>query len=76
MTIRVIQQTTAERNQETQELFQQIRPYLDQGYGYYTAVRKATGRTPNNYKNGWYRALIDYGETQGYHYYRQKGGRR
>lgn len=66
--IKVISQSTSEREAETAALFQQCKPYLDQGMGLYTAVKHATGRNPTNTKSGWYRALIDYTISQGYDY--------
>ena len=35
--ITVVTQTTAERNQETRELFNAIKPLLDDGYSYHSA---------------------------------------
>jgi len=79
MTITVIEQTTEERNQETRTLFETIKPYLDEGYGYRAALNKA-GRIQNGsggyYRQAWFRELITYGETQGYPYNQYKGRRR
>jgi len=79
MTITVITQTTEERNEETKKLFEQIRPLLDNGYGYMGAVVEI-GKVPDKYRNSyygqaWFRDLKEYGEQQGYPYddYRGKG---
>jgi hypothetical protein len=75
MPIRVITQTTAERNQETRELFQQVKPYLDKGYGLWSAVREIKGTPPSNPYGGWYKDLKNYAIAQGYDYIGNKGHR-
>ena len=70
--ITVISQTTAEREEETRLLFEQIRPLLDEGYGYNSALIKI-GRIPRGsrtgyYAQGWFKDLKEYGESQGYKY--------
>lgn len=75
--ITVIEQTTEERNNETKTLFEQIRPLLDQGYGYNSALIKI-GKIPREsrsgyYRQGWYRDLKEYGESQGYPYIEYSG---
>ena len=74
MGITVIEQTTAERRQETINLFNQIKPLLDDGYGYMSACVKI-GKVPDNgrqksgyYMHGWFKDLKAYGESQGYDY--------
>ena len=64
--IRVIEMSTAEREQETIDLFNKIRPLLDQGYTYNRAIRKVRNITALNTNNAWYRNVIEYGESQGY----------
>ena len=68
--ITVIEQTTAERNQETKELFGQIQPLLDDGYSYISALKKIGKLTHNGrvFQRGWFKDLIHYGGTQGYPY--------
>lgn len=67
MTIRVIEQTTSERNQEIHDLFQQIKPLLDQGYNYVDAYSKITGISKRNLQGtAKFKHLKKYGETQGY----------
>ena len=75
MSIRVIEQSTSDRRAETQRLFHKVKPYLDQGYGLWSATLKATGRYVHNSRNGWYRELIEYCESQGYNYHEMKGRR-
>lgn len=67
--IKVVAQTTADRKKETKQQFNKIKPYLDEGYTYRQALRKSgvTSRIPTRY-NGWFRDLIEYGESQGYLY--------
>lgn len=68
--ITVIQQSTSERNEETRELFEEIRPYLDQGYTYKTSLVKVGRIKPSHSLNmrGWFRDLVEYGESEGYRY--------
>lgn len=80
--ITVISQTTQERNEETRRLFESIRPLLDDGYSYTSALKKL-GKINNNakgyyYGQAWFRELREYGETQGYKYreYSGKGRKR
>lgn len=78
--IRVIETTTQQRNQETQQLFESIRPLLDQGYSYmaaciqigHTTKKAASG----SYRNGWFRDLKEYGAKEGYPYKDYSGKRR
>lgn len=65
MNITVIQQTTAERNKETRELFERIKPLIDDGYSFRQALIKLGYRVSNT-RNGWYKDLVDYAQTQGY----------
>ena len=70
MSIRVISQSTEERNLETVELFEKIKPFLDEGYIYSQAVSLVIGKneTFNRFQDAWYRDLVDYGESMGYAY--------
>jgi len=67
--IKVISQSTAEREAETKALYEQCRPYLEKGYSLRQAVLKATGKDAQNPHSGWFRALIDYAKTQGHDYH-------
>ena len=70
--ITVITQTTSERNEETRQLFEQIKPLLDDGYGYMSAlvhIGKVPDKTRNSYyRQAWFQDLRKYGESQGYDY--------
>lgn len=75
--IKVISQNTAERDEETRKLFESIRPYLDDGYSYTSALKKI-GRITSKakwyyYSQAWFRDLKEYGETQGYKYREYSG---
>jgi len=65
MGIRVIQQSTAERNAETKRLFDRIKPLIDEGYSFRQALIKLGYRVSNT-RNGWYKDLVAYAQTQGY----------
>ena len=77
--ITVVCQSTSERQAETEQLFESIRPYLEDGYTYRDAV-KAVGRIPENtnpnIRCSWFHHLIKYGESQGYKHTYKKLGRR
>ena len=69
MGIRVISQDTSERDRETVELFNQIKPLLDDGYFYSSAVRLIKGGCHSKfYQRSWFKDLVRYGESQGYLY--------
>ena len=75
--ITVISQTTQERDEETRRLFESIKPYLDDGYSYTSALKKV-GRINSKakgyyYGQGWFRELKEYGESQGYAYTEYSG---
>ena len=70
--INVISQTTAERQQETAELFEQCRPYLEKGMSLRKAVHQGTNRKVSNTRNGWFVELKEYAKTQGYDYNKMK----
>lgn len=68
--ITVISQTTQERENETIDLFNNIKPLLDDGYSYISALRKLGRITDKGrvFQRGWFKDLIRYGGTQGYPY--------
>ena len=70
--IRVIQQSTEERKAETIQLFEKIKPLLDKGYSFNKALSEVTDLSVTNYRNGWFKDLIDYAKTQGYDYHEYK----
>lgn len=67
--ITIVEQSTSERKQETKELFERIRPHLDEGYSYNNALI-LIGYVSKNVNldrfHGWYRDLTEYGASQGY----------
>ena len=73
--INVITQSTSERQDETRRLYEACKPYLDKGYGLRKAVTLATGRRVSNTKNGWFRALREYAESEGFDYNNRKWSR-
>ena len=68
MSIKVISQSTKEREQETIDLFNKAKPYLDDGCSYRLAIIKALGLNPNHFRSNakWYRDFIDYANAHGY----------
>ena len=68
MNFKVISQSTKEREQETIDLFNKAKPYLDDGFSYRLAVIKALGLNPNNSLGNarWYRDFIEYADAHGY----------
>lgn len=70
--IRVIQQSTEERKAETIQLFEKIKPLLDKGYSFNKALSEVTDLSVTNYRNGWFKDLINYAKTQGYDYHEYK----
>ena len=78
--ITVIEQTTSERQEETRQLFETIRPYLDEGYGYMSALhqigRVQKGRSSGYYRMAWFKDLVKHGEQEGYDYDTYSGKKR
>ena len=68
MTIRVIERTNEDIDKETQELFQQCKPYLDKGMGFYKACRivRNIPETSAFGNRSWYKRFKDYAISQGY----------
>ena len=68
MSFKIISQSTKEREQETIDLFNKAKPYLDDGCSYRSAVIKALGLNPNHHRSNakWYRDFIDYADAHGY----------
>lgn len=67
MGIRVISQTTAEREEEMKQLFEKCKPLMDKGYTLGKAVRKVLKLNHNTfYAQRWFKDLRDYAESQGY----------
>lgn len=73
--ITIVSQSTKERNKETKELFNQIKPLLDKGMIYSKAIKIVKG-LPEDYsltRRAWYHDLLNYGESQGYPYKNHSG---
>ena len=68
MNFKVISQSTKEREQETIDLFNKAKPYLDDGCSYRLAILKVLGKEPSNSFGGasWYKEFIDYADAHGY----------
>ena len=68
MDFKVICQSTKEREQETIDLFQKAKPYLDEGFSYRSALQKLLGKKPSCSFSGarWYKEFIEYADAHGY----------
>ena len=67
MTITVIEQTTEERKNETEELFLECKPYLDKGYPLAKAVQKVKNSNHSFfYRQAWFKELREYARSKGY----------
>ena len=68
MNFKVISQSTKEREQETIDLFNKAKPYLDDGFSYRLAIIKASGREPNSSFSSarWYDDFMEYADAHGY----------
>ena len=68
MSIKVICQSTKEREQEIIDLFNKAKHYLDDGCSYRLAIMKALGLKPNcNFSHfSWYKEFMRYADAHGY----------
>ena len=68
MSFKVISQSTKEREQETIDLFNKAKPYLDDGFSYRSALQKVLGKKPTVSFGGarWYTEFIEYADAHGY----------
>ena len=68
MNFKVISQSTKEREQETIDLFNKAKPYLDDGFSYRSALQKVLGKKPTVSFGGarWYTEFIEYADAHGY----------
>lgn len=57
--IRVIEQTTEERRQETLDLYEKCKPFLRKGFSLRQAVMKVTGKKGGFSRRAWYRELVE-----------------
>lgn len=68
MNFKVISQSTKERKQETINLFNKAKPYLDDGFSYRSALQKVLGKKPTcSFSNtSWYKEFVEYADAHGY----------
>ena len=68
MNFKVICQSTKEREQETIDLFNKAKPYLDEGFSYRSALQKLLDLKPNYSFSGfsWYKEFVEYADAHGY----------
>ncbi len=64
----VIERTSSDVDQETKELFEKCKPYLDKGMGFYETIRLVKNIPETSYfgGNSWYKRFREYAKTQGY----------
>ena len=76
--MRVVERDMEERRLETKNLFNQVKPLLEKGYSYNLAVKKVRNTNSLNTGSGWFKELVESGESKGYlkENYRSKMGRR
>ena len=68
MNFKVISQSTKERKQETIDLFNKAKPYLDDGFSYRLALIKVLGKESNSSFShfSWYKEFMEYADAHGY----------
>ena len=68
MSFKVISQSTKEREQETIDLFNKAKPYLDEGFSYRLALIKVLGKESNSSFShfSWYKEFMEYADAHGY----------
>ena len=68
MNFKVISQSTKEREQETIDLFNKTKPYLDDGCSYRSAIMKVLGKKPTcSFSDSrWYKDFVEYADAHGY----------
>lgn len=65
--IKVIETSSEDRQKELEELFEKMRPYLENGFSYSRAYKIITGLKHSAFaKRRWWKDLLEYGEKQGY----------
>ena len=69
MQFRIIERTDKDIENETKQLFDECKPYLDQGYGFPAAVRLVKGfsETHTFSSLAWYKRFREYAISKGYH---------
>ena len=68
MSFKVISQSTKEREQETIDLFNKAKPYLDDGCSYRSALQKLLGKKPTcSFSDArWYKDFVEYADAHSY----------
>lgn len=68
MDFKVICQSTKEREQETIDLFNKAKPYLDDGFSYRSALQKVLEKKPtcSFSDTSWYKEFVKYADAHGY----------
>ena len=68
MNFKVICKSTKEREQETIDLFNKAKPYLDDGFSYRLAIMKLLGLKQHSCFSSrrWYKDFVDYADAHGY----------
>ena len=67
----IIESREADIQRETRELYQQIKPYLDDGKSFTYALHQIGKGI--NVKSGWYKRLREYTISQGYTMRQRRG---
>ena len=66
--LKVVEQSTAERYQETVQLFNKIKPLLDKEVPFYRAVMQVKNISHLGFlRQRWYKDLRNYAESKGYY---------
>ena len=68
MNFKLISKYTNEREQETIDLFNKAKPYLDEEFSYRLAIMKLLGKEPSTSFGGarWYKDFVEYADAHGY----------
>lgn len=60
MVMKIVERSSADIQKETEELYEQIKPYLDEGYGVHKSVKIVKNTNSVNTNLGWYKRLVEY----------------
>ena len=65
----IIERTDTDIDNETRLLFNECKPYLDKGYGFYKTLKivKDLPETGGIGNRSWYKRFREYAISQGYH---------
>ena len=56
----IIERSQADIQRETEELYEQIKPYLDKGYGVNKSVKIVKNKNSVNTNLAWYKRIVEY----------------